>query len=148
MKISEVLNTAKSVSESIDKDFFHTSVENGKFMKSKYGDENKLYLHDLDNDTEEGKPMLVTFAQQADAEEARKQYGGKIIRSGMGTFRIIKDSDDLDETTSAGSVASVATPVGGMVSRQMKNADGTAKNALDMDTNIMGQKKKKKKNKR
>jgi len=54
----------------------------------------------------------------------------------------------MDETTTAGAVASVATPVGGMISRQMKNADGTAKNALDMDTNIMGQKKKKKKNKR
>jgi len=54
----------------------------------------------------------------------------------------------MDETTTAGAVASVATPVGGMISRQMKNADGTAKNALDIDTNIMGQKKKKKKNKR
>ena len=97
---------APDVSESIDKNFFHTSVENGKFMKSKYGDENKLYLHDLDNDTEEGKPMLVTFAQQDAAEEARKEYGGKIIRSGMGTFRIIKDIDDLDETTSTGSIAS------------------------------------------
>ena len=107
MKISEVLNTAKSVSESIDKNFFHTSVENGKFMKSKYGDENKLYLHDLDNKGSDGKsPMLVTFAQQADAEAARNQYGGKIIKSGMETFRIIKDSDDLDETTSTGSIAS------------------------------------------
>ena len=54
----------------------------------------------------------------------------------------------MDETTSAGGIAAVATPVGGMVSRQMKNADGTAKNALDIDANIMGQKKKKKKNKR
>ena len=55
------------------------------------------------------------------------------------------DKNILDETTSAGSVASVATPVGGMISRQMKNKDGTVKNALDIDTNIMGQKKKKKK---
>jgi len=54
----------------------------------------------------------------------------------------------MDETTSAGSVASVATPVGGMVSRQMKNKDGTAKNALDIDANILGQKKKKKTRKR
>jgi len=68
---------------------------------------------------------------------------------GENTMKITDiDKNILDETTSAGSVASVATPVGGMVSRQMKNADGTAKNALDMDTNIMGQKKKKKKNKR
>ena len=49
--------------------------------------------------------------------------------------------------TTAGSVAAVATPVGGMVSRQMKNKDGTVKNALDMDTNIMGQKKKPKRKK-
>ena len=54
------------------------------------------------------------------------------------------DKNILDETTSAGSVASVATPVGGMVSRQMKNKDGTVKNALDVDINIMGQKKKSK----
>lgn len=51
----------------------------------------------------------------------------------------------LAETTSAGAVASVATPVGGMISRQMKNKDGTVKNALDVDVNVMGHKKKKKK---
>jgi hypothetical protein len=50
---------------------------------------------------------------------------------------------ELCETT-AGAVASVAAPVGGMISRQMKNPDGTVKNALDIDTNIMGQKPKKK----
>lgn len=60
----------------------------------------------------------------------------------------MKIKDIVKETTSAGAVASVATPVGGMVSRQMKNADGTAKNALDIDTNIMGQKKKNSKKKR
>ena len=58
------------------------------------------------------------------------------------------DKNILDETTSAGAVASVAAPVGGIVSRQMKNADGTAKNALDIDANILGHKKKKKKSKR
>lgn len=51
---------------------------------------------------------------------------------------------ELCETT-AGAVATVAAPVGGMISRQMKNPDGTAKNALDVDTNIMGGKAKKKK---
>jgi hypothetical protein len=55
------------------------------------------------------------------------------------------DKNILEETTTAGAVASVSTPVGGMISRQMKNADGTVKNALDIDTNVMGQKKKKKK---
>lgn len=51
--------------------------------------------------------------------------------------------NELCETT-AGAVAAVAAPVGGMVSRQKKNSNGTVKNALDMDTNIMGQKKKSK----
>jgi len=51
--------------------------------------------------------------------------------------------NELCETT-AGAVAAVVTPVGGMVSRQKKNSNGTVKNALDMDTNIMGQKKKSK----
>jgi len=51
---------------------------------------------------------------------------------------------ELCETT-AGAVATVAAPVGGMISRQMKNPDGTAKNALDVDTNILGGKAKKKK---
>lgn len=50
---------------------------------------------------------------------------------------------ELCETTAA-AVATVAAPVGGMISRQMKNLDGTAKNALDQKTNILGSKKKKK----
>jgi len=51
--------------------------------------------------------------------------------------------NELCETT-AGAVAAVATPIGGTVSRQMKNKDGTVKNALDIDKNIMGKKKKSK----
>jgi hypothetical protein len=48
----------------------------------------------------------------------------------------------IGETTSAGSVAAVAAPIGGMQSRQPKNPDGTAKNALDSDTLMAGKKKK------
>ena len=59
----------------------------------------------------------------------------------------MKISELLNETTSAGAVAAVTTPVGGMISRQMKNKDGTVKNALDMETNILGQKKKSKRGK-
>lgn len=51
----------------------------------------------------------------------------------------------LVETTSAGSVASVAVPVGGLVSRQMKNPDGTAKNGLDSDNVLSNGKPKSKK---
>jgi hypothetical protein len=56
----------------------------------------------------------------------------------------MKIKEVIKETT-AGAVASVATPVGGIISRQMKNKDGTVKNALDVDVNVMGHKKKKKK---
>ena len=48
----------------------------------------------------------------------------------------------IRETTSAGAVAAVAAPIGGMQSRQRKNADGTVKNALDSDTLMAGKKKK------
>ena len=48
------------------------------------------------------------------------------------------NNPNISETTSAGAVATVAAPVGGMISRQMKNSDGTAKNALDVDTNLLG----------
>jgi hypothetical protein len=53
---------------------------------------------------------------------------------------------DLCETTAA-AVAAVATPVGGMISRQPKNSDGTAKNALDQDNVLSNGKPKKKKSK-
>jgi hypothetical protein len=54
---------------------------------------------------------------------------------------------ELCETTAA-AVATVATPVGGMISRQMKNPDGTAKNALDQDNVLSNGKPKKKKSKK
>jgi hypothetical protein len=60
----------------------------------------------------------------------------------------MKINDIVNETTSAGGVATVATPVGGVLSRQMKNPDGTVKNALDVDVNIMGGPKNKKKSKK
>lgn len=54
---------------------------------------------------------------------------------------------ELCETTAA-AVASVATPVGGLIARQPRNSDGTARNALDQDSNLMGGPKKKKKSKK
>ena len=91
----------EELGEKVDKDYVHTSVEKGKFMKSTYGVgeyKNAMFLHDLDNKGGDGKsPMLVTFAKQADAEKATKQHGGKIIKSGMGTFRIIKEEVKVTE---------------------------------------------------
>ena len=57
----------------------------------------------------------------------------------------MKMNEIVKETTP---VASVAMPVGGLISRQMKNPDGTVKNALDIDHNVMGHKKKAKKRKK
>jgi hypothetical protein len=54
---------------------------------------------------------------------------------------------ELCETT-AGAVAAVVAPVGGLISRQSRNSDGTAVNALDTDNNLMGGPKKKKKSKK
>lgn len=75
-------------------------------------------------------------------------YADKILTAQTNLQKDQKDgglNDSMYETTTAGAVASVATPVGGMISRQMKNPDGTAKNALDVDTNLLGGKAKKKK---
>ena len=73
-------------------------------------------------------------------------YADKIMTA---QTNLKKDQDDgglndsMYETTSAGSVASVAAPVGGMISR-----NNTGKNALDSDDNLMGGSKKKKKKSR
>ena len=55
------------------------------------------------------------------------------------------NNPNISETTSAGAVASVATPVGGLIARQPRNPDGTAKNGLDSD-NVLSNGKPKKKN--
>jgi hypothetical protein len=56
--------------------------------------------------------------------------------------------NEIVNEMSASMVAVVPTGIGPTLSRQMKNPDGTVKNALDIDTNIMGQKKKSKKRKK
>ena len=78
-------------------------------------------------------------------------YGQKIQDAQSNLNKDHKDgglNDSIKETTSAGAVAAVAAPVGGMVSRQMKNPDGTAKNGLDSDNILSNGKPKKKKSSR
>lgn len=60
--------------------------------------------------------------------------------------------ESIEETTSAGAVAAVVNPVaahsksskkgryGAPKAKQKTNSDGTAKNALDVDYNLMGSK--------
>ena len=78
-------------------------------------------------------------------------YGQKIQDAQSNLNKDHKDgglNDSIKETTSAGAVAAVATPVGGMVSRQPRNPDGTAKNGLDSDNILSNGKPKKKKSSR
>lgn len=109
---------------------------------------------DLINEAETDKDKNKRHRMDLDdlEREIRKSKGGmdKDTEAHINKKRkeLAANKAKMDETTTAGSVASVATPVGGMVSRQMKNKDGTVKNALDIDTNILGQKKKKKTRKR
>ena len=97
------------------------------------------------------------YDKQRDADavsgKSRKNYmGGGKKPKGYDKDKAEKAAVDnvkkvLAKENTAGSIAAVAMPMGKTISRQMKNTDGTAKNALDMDTNIMGQKKKSKRKK-
>lgn len=60
----------------------------------------------------------------------------------------MKINDIIKETTSAGGVAAVVAPVGGVIRRQTHNSDGTIRNALDADDNLLGGPKNKKKSKK
>lgn len=104
-------------------------------------DENKL-LWQQKNPTEDNK----RFVTQLRSIE-RDLVGNNLID--MANQQIKTELTDMmesvAETTSAGSVAVVGMPVGNMMSRQPRNSDGTARNALDMDNNLTGNSKKKKK---
>ena len=111
-----------------------------------------MKILDLINEAESDKAKNLRHTKDLDDLERDIRKSGSMDKDTEDAInkkrRELAAKAKMSETTTAGSVASVATPVGGMVSRQMKNADGTAKNALDIDANIMGHKKKKKKNKR
>ena len=81
------------ISEKLGRDFFHTSVERGVFGKSAAMGNKDNYLLDLDNKAggeKDGAPMLVTFKDEADAKKAQKKFGGKIVKTKFGTYRIKK----------------------------------------------------------
>ena len=112
-----------------------------------------MKILDLINEAETDKEKNIRHTKDLDDLERDIRKSGSMDKETEKAINakrkeLAANKAKMDETTTAGAIASVTTPVGGMVSRQMKNADGTAKNALDMNTNIMGQKKKKKKNKR
>ena len=98
-------------------------------------DKNKRHRMDLDDLEREirNSPDGMDKDTEAHINKKRKELAANKAKM-----------DEMD----SGAIAAVATPVGGLVSRQPKNSNGTVKNALDMDTNIMGQKKKKRSKKK
>jgi len=93
-------------------------------------------------------PKFVQAIRDIEAElPALKQAAADSRRMAVDAGAGRQDAEvGMNETTSAGAVAAVATPVGGLVSRQPRNADGTAKNGLDSD-NVLSNGKPKSKSK-
>ena len=87
------MKTFKQFKEKLDRTQYHTSVERGVFGKSAAMGNKDDYLLDLDNKSggkKDGPPMLVTFGKEADAKKAQKKFGGTIVKTTFGTYRIKK----------------------------------------------------------
>ena len=80
------------LTENLDSYEFHTSVPAGKFLPSKFGKEQYLYLHDVTRKSGTGSgPMLVTVDSPSAAKEIANEFGGRVVKTKMGTYRIVKD---------------------------------------------------------
>ena len=64
-----------------NEDNFHVFVTDGKFMRSVYFPKGEIWLHD-------GSETIVTFEFECDANAAQVQYGGEIITTLIGSYRI------------------------------------------------------------
>lgn len=80
----------QGVEEGYDKWGWHTSLTNGEFMPTKYGNKNYVYLHDLDNESPRGGPQLVTVNKPTVAKRIAKQFGGKVVKTDLNTYRVVK----------------------------------------------------------
>lgn len=83
----------QGVEEGYDKWGWHTSVVNGEFMPTKYGNKAYVYLHDMDNQSANGNPQLVTFNKPAHAKKAAAQFGGKVVKTDLNTYRVVKPAE-------------------------------------------------------
>jgi hypothetical protein len=93
----------ESVSEALDKEGdYHVSVQKGKFLPSDRGggsDENLNYLHDLMNISGTGGgPMLVTISDPRIATEVAAMYGGTVLKTRYGTYRIVQSKGQNQKT--------------------------------------------------
>jgi hypothetical protein len=101
--IPKRLSYAKGVAEALDKEGdYHVSVQKGKFLPSDRGggsDENLNYLHDLMNISGTGGgPMLVTISDPRIATEVAAMYGGKVLKTRYGTYRIVQSKGQNQKT--------------------------------------------------
>ena len=83
----------KEVDEGYDKWGWHTSLTNGKFMPTKYGNKMYVYLHDLDNESPRGGPQLVTVNKPTVAKRIAQQFGGEVVKTDLNTYRIVKPAE-------------------------------------------------------
>ena len=93
----------QGVAEALDKEGdYHVSVQKGKFLPSDRGggsDENLNYLHDLMNISGTGGgPMLVTISDPRIATEVAAMYGGKVLKTRYGTYRIVQSKGQNQKT--------------------------------------------------
>ena len=121
----------EGVEEALDKEGdYHVSVQKGKFLPSDRGggsDENLNYLHDLMNISGTGGgPMLVTISDPRIATEVAAMYGGKVLKTRYGTYRIVQSKGQNQKTP---------TPEPELVGMR---EDGVAE-ALDPDTQRLEQ---------
>jgi hypothetical protein len=81
----------QGVAEERNKQGYHTRVQKGKFLPSKYGEDQYNYLHDLMNSSYDGEgPVLVTIDDKKIAREIAAMYGGDVEQTGLGTYRIVQ----------------------------------------------------------
>ena len=81
----------QGIEEGHDEFGFHSAVGKGKFLPSKFGNKRFVYLHDLEKQSPStGGPQLVTIDDAAAAKEIANQYGGKVVKTKLDTYRIVQ----------------------------------------------------------
>ena len=130
------------VAEGHDNYEFHTSVEKGKFLPSKFGNKRFVYLHDLEKKSPStGGPQLVTIDDTDTAKQIASQYGGKVVKTKLDTFRIVKPAEQgVAEAMSPQQQHDFDRMRAGAMSRQEYDAKWRKKRKSD-DEVIYGKKK-------
>ena len=86
--------------EKLDKDEYHIDVAKGEFKTYKNGDKKYKYLYDLEKENGDGDgPMLVTIQDLKKANKIAAKYGGKVSKTKIGTYRIVKEETELSEVS-------------------------------------------------